>query len=163
MGNEMLPKQCLGGDMGKNNSTQVRLDFNPDAHHKLNIIFRVELSSRLFGLIALTRSQHAWSSNLFSSASVLEHTWMSGNATRFYQSKIEAIDWNTAYNYVVLSHFLMSNPTQDDKLVCSLSVTVCLSGLQVCVTLLIAGWLYQTSNKITTLCTGSSVAPSTFS
>lgn len=83
MGNDMLPKQCLGRDMGKNNS--VRLDLHTDAHHELNIIFGVELSSRLFELIALTRSQHARSSNLFSSASVLEHPWMSGNATIFYE------------------------------------------------------------------------------
>ena len=59
------------------------------------------MSSRLFELITLTRSQHARSSNLFSSASVLRHTWMSGNVTISDESKIAAVDRNIAYSFVV--------------------------------------------------------------
>lgn len=68
------------------------MHLHPDAHHKLDIISGVEMRSRLFELIALTRSQHIRWSNLFPSASVLEHTWVSGNATLFNESKIGAID-----------------------------------------------------------------------
>lgn len=67
------------------------------------------MSSGLFELIALTRSQHIQLSNLLPSASVLEHTRMNCNVTLFNESKTAAIDGNSAHNLAVLSLFLIRN------------------------------------------------------
>lgn len=95
--------------MGKKNNISVGVDLLPDAHHKPNIISGVEMSSGLFELIALTRSQHIQLSNLLPSASVLEHTRMNCNVTLFNESKTAAIDGNSAHNLAVLSLFLIRN------------------------------------------------------
>lgn len=62
-------KQCWERRVARGRRSQSG-DVHPHARHKLNIISGGETSSRLFELIALTRSQHIWSRKLFSSAAV---------------------------------------------------------------------------------------------